>query len=434
MTKKFQVGFGGGSDTIFFSLVEKVFMCYESDHSKLHQKFGGEKYYESRSGSSGSGYLEKIGDLVEFGFYRTDARREQTVPQTVCITDKGTKIYGYAPFISHGGIDLRNPVVLTDGKHIVFFSPESGEDIMEMLSDWDNKWYLIRTAIKSTEVHLIGSKEVVVDFITSTGGWDRRSYYFYNPHHLQGVDILRFVDTQYMKDSAEKLREKAAEVGKQGRSSLLERKLGITLGVDYEGKSAWYKAHKEGFYDGKIEEEPHSIQDPEILGWNNSGDGLYWRRKGLGLKVEAFMEVERVSIGKGKYVVSEETPHWLDYEGEFSLIDWHLKPIDAWKEFFLTKLTQKARQDYITARSRVGTDALELMEKKPDAKICIQDSLDAGNCLPGTEDFIRRFNIKPDENGCATVQSLIENPSIAEMLRNFDFKKIIYQKLAGENA
>ena len=108
--KKANVSFGGGSSSVLFSVRDGRFFDYEKDTEELHTRYGGKQYYHSCSGMSGAGFLTDEGDLISFGHYRSDAGHEQS-RATVHRTKSGQEIFGYAPTISHGGIDNSMPFV-----------------------------------------------------------------------------------------------------------------------------------------------------------------------------------------------------------------------------------------------------------------------------------------------------------------------------------
>lgn len=131
--KKLQLAYGGGTDDIFLSIKAKRFFSYEKDREEIHELFGGKAYYTSRSGDSGAGWINEEADLILFGFYRTDARNQQH--REIVHMENGKEIFGYIPIISHGGINTSEPIVLTDGKMVVFL-PHDPELVTKTLINW----------------------------------------------------------------------------------------------------------------------------------------------------------------------------------------------------------------------------------------------------------------------------------------------------------
>ena len=305
-------------------------------------------------------------------------------------------MFGYAPIISHKGIDNNAPFVLTDGNKVAFVS--AGE-VRDTLLKWEE----------------IEGKEIGLTWYDQYGYANKLTFQLYNPDHFRGVRATRFIDLRHAREATR---------DRYPGQTVFEQRLNI---VEVNGE--WYHRNVDGIFDQKWSDNPRDIEGEIVQGWNGAGDGLYWRRGFHG--VQAFMEIKRSELNGGKYVVEGETSEFVDYEQDFSVLEWFSKELDEWKEYFHSKLLKKTRQDYVYARQRSGIDTRRLMEENREARICIQDSLDVGNCRPGTDDFIKRYGIKTDNDGCATIGSLLDNEHIDEMLKNFSFQKVIHYKLVN---
>ena len=293
-------------------------------------------------------------------------------------------IFGYAPIIGHKGTDYSFPFVLTDGEKVVFVP---SHEVRNVLLGWKE----------------IEGKEIEVTWYDRYDDAKKFTFQLYNPWRYRGVRATRFVDLRYIREQNE-------------------------LYPICTNGSQWFHLHIDGFLDKKWDEDPRQIVGEIIAGWYGAGDGLFWRRRSE-IEVEAFMEIPRTELSNSKYVVEGETSEFIDYEQNFSVLEWFSKGLDEWKEYFHSKLVKKARQDYVYARQRAGVDTRRLMEQNPNVQICIQDSLDVGNCRLGTEDFIKRYGIEIESDGCISVAKLLENKNIDEMLRNFSFQKVVHYKL-----
>ena len=400
-SSRISLAFGGGYDTIIYSVKKNRFFSYEQERTEIHQIYGGKQYYESRSGLSGAGYLEidsVQNDIILFGYYRTDAGSGQEKMTVHTIIAKNQRVFGYAPIISHEGIDHSAPFVLTDGEKVAFVSDC---DVRDNLLGWEE----------------IKGKEITLTYYDRYGNNRKLAFQLYNPNHFVGVRATRFVDLRSP-------REEAKAVQLEELESVFARQLSISKEMKDE---RWYHINVDGILDMKWDEDPRNIKGEIVAGWYGAGDGLYWRRGRNG--VAAFMEIKRADLNGGKYVVEGETSEFIDYEQNFSVLEWFSKEVDVWKGHFVTQVTKKARQDYIYAKERSGIDTRQLMEQNTEIRICVQDSLDVGNCEVATRDFVERYNIKLDEDGYTTIKTLLENPSIDEMLRNFNFGKVIHYKL-----
>lgn len=402
MKKVYQVAYGQGMDSVLFSVSMNKFFSFETESASLADWYTVNQYYTSRSGLSGAGTIPADGDLIPFGVYRSDSAGMQRKEQVHEVN--GQPIFGYAPVISHHGIDCAAPFVLTDGRKVAFVH---GSDVKETLLHWG-------------EVEV--TKEISVTWYGSWGGKTEEKFFLCNPHRFGGVDALRFVDLR-------QARTQFQECERERRllcESLFERTLNLWRSDSVRGPV--YHLSRLGYLDKVWEYHPSTLSGEEIVeGWFGTGDGLYYRRRRS--DVQAFLEVSRKSISEGKYVLEGETPEYVDFEQNFSVLEWYSRSQEEWRDFFVTKATKKARQDFVYIRTRTGVDTKRLMETNLEVEICLQDSYDTGNCEVGTANFISQFNIKVSDRGCITVAELLKNPGIEAMLKNFDFQKVINHKL-----
>jgi len=119
------------------------------DMEALHDIYGGENYYTSRSGRSGAGYLlPDPGDiLVEFGFYRVDTgpgpgHQQKAVVGSFlrsgpCYAGDTSPIFGYLP-VANGGEPGNYPAVLTDGERICFVDPHYSDPLPQAIQGWNS--------------------------------------------------------------------------------------------------------------------------------------------------------------------------------------------------------------------------------------------------------------------------------------------------------
>lgn len=66
---------------------------------------------------------------------------------------------------------------------------------------------------------------------------------------------------------------------------------------------------------------------------------------------------------------------------------------------------------------------LDYIKKNPDSYLCFKDSIEAGNCEPGTKHFQKKYGIKEDE----ILFSELYKMDLAKMLNNKAFRLTIYQ-------
>lgn len=395
---RIDMSFGRGRDTVIYSVRSNSFYSYEIDRKKLHARYGGKQYYFSNSGLSGAGYLEPDpaeNDIIVFGSYQTDANEQKIA---TVHSFGGHTIFGYAPISAHRGITNGYPFVLTDGEKVIFCP---FNEVRENLLGWD-------------DLDWAEGKKIKVTYFD----WDGESYSptftLLNPNRYMGINAVRFVDLRAAREC----------VGHSRFLSIFEEKVRI---VEHENDDRWFHLSFDGYFDALWNQDPRQIEGEIASGWYGAGNGFYWRRGRRG--VQAFMEMERSLIFDGKYVVKDKTSFYVDYEQNFSPLEWYSLTTEGWKEYFLSKCLRKARQDYVYAITCVGVDTRRLMEQNLEEMICVQDSLDCGNCSPGTNAFISRHGINLNADDCISVKDLLDNEGIEKMLLNFDFQKVIHQKL-----
>jgi len=106
-------------------------------------------------------------------------------------------------------------------------------------------------------------------------------------------------------------------------------------------------------------------------------------------------------------------------------------------------LLKKAREDFVFSSKHLSKDFIRsLLIKNAKENFSIQDSLDAGNCLPASIEFIKKFQVKCEESLCLfhlfhnenfsinafKVSEILENQHLEEMLEIFGFRKLIANK------
>ena len=419
--KRIKVGFWGGLSDVLFSTKDGRFYFYEIESEEVHCKYGGQQYYVSRSGMSGAGFLlpkDENNDVILFGTYRVDIKgTEQAIKKVYSVNEEETNwnrgletkkpIFGYTPIRAHKGFDFNFPIILTDGKKVCFVRVE---DVKETLLCWEEK---------------IGQKKEL-EWFDSFGKPHVLQWEFFNPSKFQKVNALRFIQL-YEPREARKILEVEED------TSLFSKKIGI---VKDKGKDRWFHSEN-GFFDVLWDQDPRNKTDEIAAGWRSEGDGFYWRRASNG--VECFMEIERQKLSNGKYVVQEETPKWIDFEEFLEVLEFYSQDIQHFKDYFHRKVLAKARKDYIYASKRnkdtekERESTLNTMKKNADIVLCVQDSLDTGNCIEGTKNFLSENNIHLDEDGYCKIGDILKNPNLAKMLKNFSFRKVIELKLLPED-
>ena len=275
---------------------------------------------------------------------------------------------------------------------------------------------VVSTLLGWTEIEV---KDCTQTYYSQEGYENELHFQLHNPDHFRGCRATRFIDLREVRKTTENLAYDATP-------TVFGRKLNIV-----QAGNLFFHMNADSLLDIKWESNPRDIIGEILFGWKHEGGGLYWRRRTN--DVQVFAEVRRNGFAGGKYAVEGQTAEFIDFEENFSVLEWFSKTTEEWKKYFQAKLTAKARQEFVYARQQLAgqMDIRAQMEANPEAKICIQDSLDCGNCRPGTDDFVRRYGVELDLCGCTTVAKLLKNKSIDEMLKNFSFTRVVSTKLVG---
>lgn len=147
--------FDGGNFTCFFKVSEGAVynMSYPEDRKALHEAHAGKQYYESQSGLSGAGYFdEDIEDLLEIGWYRTDAGKGHQYAGNPVYNNGNWKLWYYAPVLNINNLSydeqarfnlketFLDSYYLTDGSNVMPVRPEDlGREILGWKETIDGK-------------------------------------------------------------------------------------------------------------------------------------------------------------------------------------------------------------------------------------------------------------------------------------------------------
>lgn len=340
--------YGQGDDTVLYSLTDEKFYSYENDCDEIHKKYGGGISYKSLTGLTVKGHIPHMRDLIEFGTYTHHSVRGKIIMQ-----EAGYNVYGYMPIRPHEGIDEMKPLVVTipETNTVMFLSP----------NDWSPDFLDWKGELKEMETRYYNYENMDEKIFK----WN-----FYNPCGYTGVSALRFLDV----DPNFEVR------GDLGRITELTN---ILMAND----TLYHWNRKECYLDRCYGGEPW--EDEGLLEgtpWYCEGDGLLWKREGLGVHLLGILDRE---VDFEKYQI-EGVP-FIEYELEMSLVEFYKKDMPAWKLILQEKMLTKARLDYIANRNIDTESCKKLLEKNPHGQIFIKDFLDAGSCLPGTMKKLKEF-------------------------------------------
>jgi hypothetical protein len=155
----------------------------------------------------------------------------------------------------------------------------------------------------------------------------------------------------------------------------------------------------------------------------------------IGKRVK-YIEIE--GLGQVYLVnVAEDQMLFLYYCQELDKIyDYHLSR----ETFLFSSYGEIIKNVALNLKRKMGLDILSKREKEKlnkliqelqegvhdNTSLYKEDSYNVGNCEPGTEDFIRKYNLKV-ENGI-TIGDIRQNPSFEDMLKNKQFLRVLFKK------
>jgi len=409
---RIELGFGGGDIDCLLDLASGRIERYAGDPRDfprygeepcadgIHSRLGGKQFYQSRSGCSGAGWIPAKPTLKKVGTYRVDVGGVLLgfSPEREFAPHVG-EFEVYAPYSYRGGDTGEHPVVVRERDGKVTLVPE---------------WQLAP--------FLRGEIEI-----------EPRTFEF-----------------TYLKD---------VHSG--------ERKLVATVHQPKDrydrGDGRALRLLVEGFHHAEL-----AFVFPE--GWQPEGDGEFWKRLGFrrlpdGLykvvrniaryKLGGWDDLERIKksvpanvhmLAPNLYIQERDQRYVgvarFQYEGRWYDFESYIDTQEALRIFagnsaVIAKLEQELERGAHTKHVRALEDAKrmedaaretlardqvfrELLEQNADVEISVADSLAAGNCRPGTDDFVQRFF-----PGRATVTVR----ELARFAANWNVRRVLEHKL-----
>lgn len=410
--KKVNYSFGGGTGTVLLSMrAKKLFFCYKSeDVMALHELYGGKQYYSSRSGASGAGFLLPLeNDLMEItGLYRAGITHLTEVWPNV--------MFGQRIMVPAEGISPGSPAVVE--KNSVLFFLTSDEEVIDALMG------------KLPE----NNHEVEYRYLTDTGEvtkfsfqWNGNVGYKYYAGGKSHRPLLGYEFEEYIQALVEWVPEKTV-LASEDAFSFIEKKMRL--------KNSKLGKVRTGYFDLPVEKIEGDLFPQDNLrtfshGWMTQGFGPYkfaYKRVGGGNKVYAMIEAVPAEIND-KYSLLDSQP--MEYELLVeNVLEWFSKPLENWVEEMKGELLRKIRNEFINTSRWSVTEAKakvqELLQGCASGTVfVIQDSLDTGNCVPGTESFMESYGLTEG----MTCQQIFEHKKFEEMLENGRFRAVILSKL-----
>lgn len=376
---KLEIGFGGGHIDILLDLVSGNIEAYlgggfsrygEPDPNNFHARHGGKQYYQSRSGASGAGWVPARPTLKMVNGYRVDVS---------------------TPWIYLGGREGRSPLLVGDKEIWVPFRYRG--------SCIPNDWPVV-----------VRDRSGQITFCTT-------------------FDLIQLLRGQMETQSREYRTKYLKDVNSPENEHV------VTIN-EAKYNNRWANARRLVEY---LHMEDIGFVFPE--GWQPEGDEMFWKRLGFRRLPDGLYKVTR---GVCRYMIEPPlsaaelqkyapanvlvlAPHlyvqerdgryvgvarfqiggaWFDYEvyleveRAFRILGGIAEDIRALEreleagahEKYLRALEDAQRHEEI-ARQELERDEKfrELLDQHAELELSIEDSLAAGNCRPGTDEFVRRF-------------------------------------------
>lgn len=408
--KRVDYSFGGGTGSIFVAMkAKKVYFCYKAEDIKeLHHLYGGTKYYSSRSGASGAGYfLPGEDDLLCInGNYRANITHlSEAWP---------AEMFGLKVMFPTEGILRKSPVVVSKDGILYFLNEKQAIDALsgslpsEENINIVNYKYLTRNGeIDNFQINWIGDSLC-----------DRRNHPGYIPYTFEEfAQIMGVIPTNIY--PAEILNESVSFI--QKKMHFQESEIGLAR-IGYFGLPV-------ELIEGEIfpQENPRNFNS----GWNTQGFGPFnfaWKRVGEnGTKVYAIIETTPSKVNEKYSLLGESS---MEYELLVeNVLEWYNQPIEFWVEKMKNELIKKIRYSFLNSarwdQSQQIQKVRELLENNPEVVFTVEDSLEVGNCRPGTEAWMAGFGIKEP----ISVKKILKHKNFEEMLKNDRFRVVIINKL-----
>lgn len=425
--RRINVAWGCGCSDLFLDLTgeEPRILDFEYDWKELHERCGGKTYYVSCSGDSGAGYLEHLGELIPIGTYRVDTTWNEF--QNFASVGKffrdeygegGVDVMVAVPYRSHTedkkDVLLEHPTVIKvkDGNVNILVYCDFYHNSRVVLRDvLSGRLQRHRTLKRSfTRIDEWGNpeeKEVSIQFYDfchcPAAGFPNPWEFFQEElaafraggterlFHLLGVEKLRngtFVKT-------------AKIAGSKYRGKVL-------FGDPLTGEltAGWQRLADDvlvRFYDGS--NEVHLVAyAPAAEAHRNLAQRLAHR------------------IGEGEEFISIASvcdSEYVEYEVTVPKVLYALDKANYLAEV-RNGMARKVRQDVAYhVRERINdVNDKTILETIPDElMVTFEDSLAAGNCRPGSQDFVDRYFPGKTETTAAELKKFANNYNVMRIFR-----------------
>ena len=404
---KYEVKWRNGCSELFltFKGEKPKVLDYEYDTDRLHEMCGGMNYYRSRGGCSGAGFFTNLGSLLPLGAYRVDTARNEFqgfLPVgKVCDEGEYVDVLVAVPYASHTKdkteILRDHPTVVKFGKTVVY-------------CDFGRNFDILKTVLTGKKL----PEECEIGGVTySRRGHRTLKRSFTKPDRwgdAREEDVtMEFYNLCSMKNTPNPWEFFQGELAEFQAEWVGERMFQLLAVEELRDGTFVQTMSLDGMkYRGKILAGDPLKTGDLTAGWQRVADDVlirfYDRSNEAHLVAYAPARGVREKIARriaGRMGESEEfisfvsscESQYTEYELVVPKALWLIDKATQLAEV-RKGLARKIHEDVSSRASQWAENVKDqaILEAIPDDMvITFADSLDAGNCRPGTEAFVAQY-------------------------------------------
>lgn len=408
-------------------------LCYEYDHEEIHARCGGRLTYRSGSGLTGRGYIERLADLTPVGLYRVDTKRNDQVFNL----EVAPGVSVLMPFASHNRqnpyydnavddyVQPKEPVIDTLGNYPVVIKVDEGRTLI-YCSFKENMKQVLKAVLSGEPLE--GQPKLLKRTFAKDGREEVVEVKFYN-YFGRSFYPWEFLGT-WLKDYQVKWDcEEDTAYEEVYNTFSVHKQDGVYYGITWIGGTPYTtKCY------GKI--DPCEEMTTPLPGWEALDTNMMYKIRENNVHIIGWAdyqsEFEKVAKRVAKFFSSADQQAVLAYLEE-------LKPWSKYAEyelnvnkllFFLDKGKQiaevrrgiavKVRRDVVSLVRQFCSEFndKELVEAIPDDFIIkFEDSLESGNCQPGTQAFVDTYFPGMTQCKAGALKEFADNWNVMRILK-----------------
>ena len=375
--KRINLGWGGGAFDVLMDIRSRQLIAYSSESAaaQVHETYGGKSYYRSRSGMSGAGWIPGHMALRSVATYRVDSAYVEA-PDLANVSETVPGLAIIAPIDYHGGnVPHEWPIAVVKG-----FREPYDESYQ---SSYDQLYLLDAYGLGAL---LVGEEDQFED--VGVGVRYVPSVWAEATERVFPIRVRKGTHLGYRRALVGLFNRELAFNAGEGEKAETNR-FWMRLGIRQIG-DRFFKIAQNVCRARYTREELSTVEGLQAASPQNVlvlTPTLYIQESG------AFEAVGLFQID-GEEVEFEERLETAEavkaMVGDFAGIVAKLK---AGAREKLEQAREARRQQEQWAAEQAERDAKfrELCEQHAELKVSVEDSLAAGNCRPGTEDFRNKF-------------------------------------------